>query len=64
MRATGGSRSINGDASSDRCSLDHLYRGSDADQVEEDGPEFDSEATFAGFTVGGDRISFVDGEDV
>jgi hypothetical protein len=64
MRSTGRSRSINGDPGSGGRSLDHLYRGPHADQIEEGGPEFDSEATFVGFAIGGDRIGFVDGEDV
>jgi len=56
--------SINRDTGSGRCSFDLLYGGSDADEIEEGRPEFDSEVTFVGFAVGGDRIRFVDGEDV
>ena len=40
------------------------YGRSDADVIEDGRPEFEIEVTFVGFAVGGDRIRFVDGEDV
>jgi hypothetical protein len=57
-----GSWSIDGDTGSGRCCFDLLYGGSDADEIEEGRPEFESEVAFVGFAVGGDRIRFVDGE--
>ena len=59
-----GSWSIDGDTGSGRRSFDLLYGGSDADLIKEGRPEFDIEVTLVGFAVGGDRIRFVDGEDV
>src|SRR5580704_7632968 len=59
-----GSWSIDGDTRSGRCSFDLLYRGSDADEIEDGRPEFDIESTIVGFVVGSDHIGFVYGEDV
>jgi hypothetical protein len=56
--------SIDGDTGSGRCSFDLLYGSSDPDEIENGRPEFEIEGTFVGFSVGGDRIRFVLGEDV
>jgi hypothetical protein len=59
-----GSRSIDGDTGTGRCSRD-LHEGvSDADGIEAGRPELEIEGTAVGFAVGGNRIFFVDGEDV
>src|ERR1700730_3050622 len=59
-----GSWSIDGDAGTECCSRDLREGISDADGGEARRPEFEIEGTVVGFAVRGNRIFFVDGEDV
>jgi len=60
----GVSSSIDGDPGGGCCARDLRERISDADRIEAGRPEFKIERTAIGFAVRGNRIGFVDSEDV